>query len=118
MPTVDRWVIARTLATLAQHPAALRHIDTCAINLSGPSLDDDGLLDFVQEQLSTHGIAPQLLSFEITETSAIASLSSATTLIQALRTLVGRFVLDDLVVGVSSLTYLTQLPGAYLKIEG
>ncbi|WP_428708943.1 EAL domain-containing protein, partial [Staphylococcus aureus] len=28
MPTVDRWVIARTLATLAQHPAALRHIDT------------------------------------------------------------------------------------------
>src|SRR5256885_10796058 len=77
MPTVDRWVIARTLATLAQHPAALRHIDTCAINLSGPSLDDDGLLDFVQEQLSTHGIAPQLLCFEITETSAIASLSSA-----------------------------------------
>ena len=42
MPTVDRWVIARTLATLAEHPAALRYIDTCAINLSGPASTTTG----------------------------------------------------------------------------
>jgi EAL domain-containing protein (putative c-di-GMP-specific phosphodiesterase class I) len=53
-------------------------VETCAINLSGPSLDDDGLLEFVKEQLQQHGIAPQKLCFEITETSAIGNLNNAT----------------------------------------
>jgi EAL domain-containing protein (putative c-di-GMP-specific phosphodiesterase class I) len=92
-------------------------VETCAINLSGPSLDDDGLLEFVKEQLQQHAIAPQKLCFEITETSAIGNLNNATADSVAARPGLP-FALDDFGVGMSSLTYLKQLPVDYLKIDG
>lgn len=118
MPKLDRWVITKTFQTLAQRPARSSAVDTCAINLSGPSLDDEELQEFLQTQMLQYDIAPQMLCFEITETSAIANLSNATRLIQALRAVGCRFALDDFGVGMSSLTYLKQLPVDYLKIDG
>ncbi len=56
MPLVDRWVIRTALSNFARlHPCgdALR---TCAINLSGASIEDEGLADFILDTIAECGV--------------------------------------------------------------
>ena len=121
MPAIDRWVISTAFGILARQFQAIDDPATpgiCAINVSGASIGDDDFLDFVQAQFVRHGVPHSRICFEITETTAVASLSKATEFMRALRGLGCRFALDDFGVGVSSFTYLKHLPVDYVKIDG
>jgi EAL domain-containing protein (putative c-di-GMP-specific phosphodiesterase class I) len=118
MPKIDRWVIAKACSNLA----ALRERDgavpTCMINLSGASVTDPGMVDFVRSQLEKFRLPEHSIGFELTETAAIANLESASQLMQSLRQIGCPMALDDFGSGMASFAYLRGFPVDYLKIDG
>jgi len=88
-----------------------------AVNLSVQILLDTDWPTTALGLLREHGVAPERLTFEITETGIMSDPQS---MISALRELSGhgvRFAVDDFGTGYSSLAYLQQLPVSELKID-
>ena len=89
-----------------------------SINISGLSLGDERLSNFIESMIKKFNISPQWVCFEITETAAITNYSHARVFVDRMRRLGFSFALDDFGTGVCSYTYLKNLPVNYLKIDG
>ena len=118
MPEIDRWVIRNAFAWLARHPEVTRQISFCAINLSGQSLADERLHEYIVGESQRSSLAADKICFEITETAAVGRLDQAATFVDRLKRIGFRFALDDFGTGMSSFAYLKTLPVDYLKIDG
>ena len=117
MPDIDRWVIHNALKLIGQ-VGSNSGMASFAINLSGQSLSQPDLLDFVKREILRSGVRPQQLTFEITETAAIQNISHAGQFMSELKRMGCQFSLDDFGSGLSSFGYLKTLPVDYLKIDG
>ena len=88
-----------------------------AVNLSARQLLDPHLSAKVERTLARHGLPPQALELELTETAAMADGERTVRLFSALRTLGVSLAIDDFGSGYSSLSYLKNLPFDKLKID-
>ena len=119
MPGIDRWVVSHTLEILKhQSEEFLSRLDCCSINLSGDSLGDGKLLEFIEQELDRTGFPAHKICFEITETAAVKNLDHAVRMINRLSARDCRWALDDFGSGMSSFRYLRELPVHFIKIDG
>jgi diguanylate cyclase (GGDEF)-like protein len=118
MPRVDRWVISRVCRELALLRGAGAPLPVCMVNLSGTSVCDPTLVDYIAECLNANGLDGRQLGFELTETAAVANLAQASQLMTRLRAKGCPIALDDFGSGMSSFSYLRNLPIDFLKIDG
>ena len=106
---IDRLV----LATAVELAGRSRPI---AVNVSGASLSDPGLIADVRGAIEA-GLNPAWLDFEITETAAIANMDDARAFARAVTEMGCGLGLDDFGTGFSSFSYLKELPVQHLKID-
>lgn len=119
MPEIDCWVIEKTFSILANGKNnSTKNFGHCSINLSGQSLGDDNVLNHIIFKAKEYNISPATICFEITETSAIANILQAKQFMTKLSKAGFSFALDDFGSGLSSFSYLKNLPVDYLKIDG
>lgn len=115
---IDKWVVSHVFEWLEQHYHSLPHLNYLAINLSGASIGDEGMLAYIRTKLSAASFNQEVIKFEITETAAIANLKQAHHFINSVLALGCQFSLDDFGSGLSSFAYLKNLPVQSIKIDG
>ncbi|MFK7732374.1 MAG: putative bifunctional diguanylate cyclase/phosphodiesterase [Pseudomonadales bacterium] len=119
MPDVDRWVLRNSLLTLSESWDVLQNTSqSWAINLSGQTFAQPDLIDFISSELENCIVPAERIAFEITETVAVDDLSAARRTIEQVQDLGCEFYLDDFGTGLSSFTYLQELPFNHVKIDG
>ena len=119
MPTIDQWVISNAFKFIKEYKEKHNSDIRVAINLSGQSLSEDSVLNFITKTLrKDKSLKKELICFEITETAAIANMSKAVEFIAQIKQMGCKFSLDDFGSGLSSFSYLKNMPVDNIKIDG
>jgi EAL domain-containing protein (putative c-di-GMP-specific phosphodiesterase class I) len=113
---IDRMVIEKVAALLGGEHG--EDGVSVAVNLSALSVTDGGMLAHIERQLALHGVDPERLVIEVTETAAISNMERAKTFCAGVQALGCAIALDDFGAGFGSFQYLKHLPFRYLKIDG
>jgi PAS domain S-box-containing protein len=107
---IDRWVIDRSAGIAATG-------ESVEINVSGRSISDPRLVDYIKHTIGRAGADPTRMVFEITETTLVTDETAARSFVERLHELGCQVALDDFGTGYGGFTYLKQLPIDYLKID-
>jgi diguanylate cyclase (GGDEF)-like protein/PAS domain S-box-containing protein len=114
---LGRWVLEQACAQAAAWNAMSAQPVTMSVNVSGRQLQKPGFADEVAEVLRSTGLAPGLLTLELTESVLMQDAEAATRMLVDLKALGVRLAIDDFGTGYSSLNYLRRFPIDELKID-
>ena len=92
-------------------------LEYVSVNLSRVQLRDPSLVEKIREALREHGIRPEQLQLEITESQIMVDVDSAGKVIEQLSQLGVRLAMDDFGTGHSSLACLHRFPFDIVKID-
>jgi len=114
---LGRWVIDEAL----RDACTLREVagGSCfiAINISEKQLADPQFCDYLEERMDLHGIEPDNLHLELTESYHVRREPDHPDILQTLRSRGIHLSLDNFGTGYASLSYLQQYPLSTVKID-
>lgn len=112
---LDRWVVGQALQLLADRegePVSLH------VNLSGASLTDLSVLDFIERGFDEGDADPARFTFEITQTARIEDYEAAAGFADRLTEFGCEVAIDDYGAGFGPFHYLKRIPFDVIKIDG
>ena len=114
---VGRWVLQEACRQLAEwHGQGWTGLQM-AVNLSSRQFSDETLLAMIENELKRYNLRPNLLEFEITESTILQHDYSSRHMLESLRRLGVRVALDDFGTGYSSLSHVQHFDIDTLKID-
>jgi diguanylate cyclase (GGDEF)-like protein len=114
---LGRQVMSLALAQLRRWRDAGLHVERVAVNVSARQLHQPGFADEVLALLRRHGLRPQDLEVELTESLFAGDPTAVTRMLAPLRAQGVVVALDDFGTGFSSLSALRHLPVDVMKID-
>ncbi|WP_342620485.1 EAL domain-containing protein [Rhodoferax sp. GW822-FHT02A01] len=115
---IGQWVLDMACVQLkAWEKIELTQGLALAINVSAKQFQQADFVDQVVQAMQRHGINPQRLKLELTESMLLEDINDTISKMKTLNKLGVMFSLDDFGTGYSSLQYLKRLPLEQLKID-
>ncbi|MGH8802076.1 MAG: putative bifunctional diguanylate cyclase/phosphodiesterase, partial [Casimicrobiaceae bacterium] len=114
---LGEWVLRRACRDLTELSAMGYPELGLSVNVSHSQLSDPGLVATILRVVGEHGLAPQRLELELTETAIARNLDQAVTLMQEVAASGIGISIDDFGTGYSSLSQLKRFPIRTLKID-
>jgi diguanylate cyclase (GGDEF)-like protein/PAS domain S-box-containing protein len=125
---LDRWVVGEAVSMLDKlyqeksdgngKKKSIKPGFGLHINLSGSSIIDAGVLEYIERSFDTSDAWPGAITFEITETAAIRNFETASAFADRLTEFGCSIAIDDYGVGFGPFYYLKHLPFDMIKIDG
>jgi EAL domain-containing protein (putative c-di-GMP-specific phosphodiesterase class I) len=125
---LDRWVVGEAVSMLDKlyqekpdgngKKKSIKPPFGLHINLSGSSITDAGVLEYIERSFDTSDAWPGAITFEITETAAIRNFETASAFADRLTEFGCSIAIDDYGVGFGPFYYLKHLPFDMIKIDG
>lgn len=114
---LDRWVIDQALQDHGQLTAWFGPDFVLSINVSSAELHATALRDFVVERLAAHGVAPERVELELTETFSVGVDGEARRNVEAFRAAGLRVAIDDFGSGYTSIQQITDYAVDTIKFD-
>jgi diguanylate cyclase (GGDEF)-like protein len=114
---LDRWVVGRALEMLSEREQSGEPV-SLHVNLSGASLSDLSVLEFIERRLDEGQADPGRCTFEITQTARIDDIEVAAGFADRLTEFGCEVAIDDYGAGFGPFNYLKQMPFDVIKIDG
>jgi diguanylate cyclase (GGDEF)-like protein len=114
---LDRWVVARALELIGERQRAGSPV-SLHVNISGASVTDLSVLEFIERRLDEGEADPARCTFEITQTAKVEDYDTAAGFADRLSEFGCEVAIDDYGAGFGPFAYLQKIPFDVIKIDG